>query len=68
MLIWWLVDSIINASDPYEEPGAWWMLHTTSLFMVFTQVRRLSLLHQTIMSFHKFDFFCIPVVDDSNFY
>lgn len=38
MLIWWLIDSIINESDPYEEPGAWWMFHTTSLFMVFTQV------------------------------
>ena len=36
MLLWWVVDDIINHSDKFDNP--WWQLHTTSLFMTITQV------------------------------
>ena len=39
MLIWWVADDIVNNSDPYYPNHPWWELTSTSLVMVFTQVR-----------------------------
>ena len=38
MLIWWLVDEIINNSDPYYPNSPWWEFTPTSLISIVTQV------------------------------
>ena len=38
MLIWWVVDEVINHSDPYED-YPWWGLSSESLMMTLSQVR-----------------------------
>ena len=39
MLIWWVVDEIINNSDPYYPNQPWWEFTPTSLITIVTQVK-----------------------------
>ena len=39
MLVWWIVDQVINNSDPYVPNTPWWQYTPTSLIMVVSQVR-----------------------------
>ncbi len=40
MLLWWIIDEMINNSDPYYPNQPWWEFTSTSLITIVTQVCR----------------------------